>query len=294
MASSSKSEQAYIRSSLLATPPLRPDGRALDDYRPIALETQVAPLANGSARVNIGGASLNGVGGRLPGTEVIAAVKLEVEDVVKGAGRTAGGWYVVSPSAYPQLVGNAVDDLQHDLTALVHDSLSHPSLQPKNLAILPGKKAWLLPSRFTAALRDTRVPKTRSIEYKARSGGGSAIVDRMVKQATDFELLDYWDEGEPLKFSGSWPVCVTLNLVPPVHYLDASSIEESATTLRLLLLFTFHGSSAKLQGMRLIGSGETDASVLNPLLRQGEGYARDLQKALDVQLQSERSRRYPK
>lgn len=81
MASSSKSEQAYIRSSLLAEPPFRHDGRTLSDYRPIALETGVAPLANGSARVSIGGATLVGTGGSLPGTEVIAAVNLEVEDV---------------------------------------------------------------------------------------------------------------------------------------------------------------------------------------------------------------------
>ena len=82
-ASSSKSEQSYIRSSLLAKPPLRSDGRAPEDYRQIALETKVTPLANGSARVNIGGTSLNGVGGSLIGTEVLAAVKLEVETLDK-------------------------------------------------------------------------------------------------------------------------------------------------------------------------------------------------------------------
>lgn len=97
MASSSKSEQAYIRSSLLASPPLRTDGRALHDYRPVALETKVAPLANGSARVSIGGASLVGVAGGLPGTEVLAAVKLEVEDIVSGNG-VDGGRVVCSVS----------------------------------------------------------------------------------------------------------------------------------------------------------------------------------------------------
>ncbi|KAI5117695.1 hypothetical protein M0805_007764 [Coniferiporia weirii] len=333
MASSSKSEQAYIRSSLLSNPPLRLDGRALADYRPIALETQVAPLANGSARVNIGGTGLSGAGGGLPGTEVLAAAKLEVEDIVKGNG-VEGGRLVCnvscSPAAYPHLTGNAVDDLQHDLTALIHDSLSHPSLHPQNLSILPGKKSWLLHLDLlvlsdngnihdalflaaAAALRDTRVPRTRSIEYKARGGGGPAVVDRVVaedvrmgeedqssgldtravRKATDFELTDYWDEGEPLVCGGSWPVCVTLNLVPPVHYLDASSIEESATELRVILLYSFEGPLSKLQGMRLVGPGETDASLLKPLLRQGEGYARELQKALDVKLQIEHSKRFP-
>lgn len=100
MASSSKSEQSYIFSSLNANPPLRADGRGLYEYRPIALETQVAPLANGSAKVNIGGGSFAGVGGGLPGTEVLAAVKLEVEDIVTGNGEEGGrmvctvSWFV--------------------------------------------------------------------------------------------------------------------------------------------------------------------------------------------------------
>lgn len=103
MASSSKSEQAYIRSSLHANPPLRLDGRSPTDYRSIALKTGVAPLANGSARLSIGGAALIGAGGSLPGTEVVAGVKLEVEDVsrAKSEGRQEGrvscqvSWYVM-------------------------------------------------------------------------------------------------------------------------------------------------------------------------------------------------------
>ena len=68
----SKSEKSYIQSSLLADPPIRADGRGLTDYRPIILATGAAPLANGSARANIGG------------TEVVTAVKLEVEDIEPG------------------------------------------------------------------------------------------------------------------------------------------------------------------------------------------------------------------
>ena len=86
MASSSKSEQSYVCSSLLANPPLRDDGRGLHNYRPIALQTQFAPLANGSARLNIGKMAREGGGG----TEVLAAVKLEVEDVESGDGVDGG------------------------------------------------------------------------------------------------------------------------------------------------------------------------------------------------------------
>lgn len=82
----SKSERAYTQASLQATPPLRADGRDLLDFRTVLLETGVAPLANGSARLNIGKIAREGGGG----TEILAAVKLEVEDVETGDGVDGG------------------------------------------------------------------------------------------------------------------------------------------------------------------------------------------------------------
>lgn len=82
-----------------------------------------------------------------------------------------------------------------------------------------------------AALWDTKVPRTRPIQYHARRGGEanmdamevegdpaagtrSAFDTRDMKRAAaDFELPDYWDEGEVLDGRDRWPVCVTLNLV---------------------------------------------------------------------------------
>lgn len=78
----SKAEKTYIQASLQSPSASRADGRPLHDYRSIAIETGVAPLANGSVRVNIGKNSSNG-----GGTEVLGAVKLEVENV---SGKTDG------------------------------------------------------------------------------------------------------------------------------------------------------------------------------------------------------------
>jgi len=139
------------------------------------------------------------------------------------------------------------------MSTIVNQTLSHPSLHPPNLGILRGKKAWLLNLDILvladsgniydalfmaarAALWDTKVPRTRSVEYKARKGGsstgtapggatgGSGDMDvdedtpsgfdtRQIQNATDFELPDYWDEGEVLGGREKWPVCITLNLV---------------------------------------------------------------------------------
>jgi exosome complex component RRP42 len=67
----SKAEKSYIVTSLNSSPPLRQDGRGPLDYRVISVATgdEVAPLANGSAKVRVGG------------TEVVTAVRLEVEDL---------------------------------------------------------------------------------------------------------------------------------------------------------------------------------------------------------------------
>jgi exosome complex component RRP42 len=93
----SKAEKSYVQTSLLSTPPLRGDGRSLHDFRAIALETGVSPLANGSARLDIGRNVHDGGGG----TEILAAIKLEVEDVEDGDGIDGGrvvctvSWYVM-------------------------------------------------------------------------------------------------------------------------------------------------------------------------------------------------------
>lgn len=94
---SSKAEKSYVQTALLSTPAHRGDGRSLYDFRTIALETGVSPLANGSARLDIGRSTNDGGGG----TEVLAAVKLEVEDVEDGDGVDGGrivctvSWYAV-------------------------------------------------------------------------------------------------------------------------------------------------------------------------------------------------------
>ncbi|KAG5652870.1 hypothetical protein H0H81_003300 [Sphagnurus paluster] len=324
MLSISKAEKSYIQAGLTASPPSRSDGRGLLDCRSVALETGVAPLANGSARLSIAGA-----------TEVIAAAKLDVETVDDGTEGRDGGRLICtvscSPSAYPNLSSSTLDDLQADLTSLLHTTLTHPTLHPQNLGILPGKKSWLLSLDVLvladggnvldalflasrAALWDTRVPRTRGVEYKARGrtaatatggqgegGRGDMDVDqevqsgfdsRMIHRATDFELPDYWDEGEVLEGRERWPVAVTLNLEPPIHFLDATSQEEAASPLRLLLAFAFPQETPPvMQAMRMLGPGEVVLTELKELIKAGENYARAMHAALNTKLREEEVRR---
>ncbi|KAM5540018.1 hypothetical protein V8D89_006158 [Ganoderma adspersum] len=324
----SKSERAYIQASLQTTPPLRADGRSLLNFRTVLLETGVAHLANGSARLNVGKMAREGGGG----TEVLAAVKLEVEDVESGDGVDGGRVacsVTCSPSAYPHLTSNALDDLQHDLTVMLQHTIAHPSLHPSNLTIIPGRRAWLLNldavilsdsgnvvdalfMAARAALWDTKVPRTRPVAYQAPSTSKNAAkehqdsmdVDQgtsgfdtrdMGRTAADFELPDYWDEGEVLKGRERWPVCVTLNLLPPIHLLDATLTEEASIPLRLHLMFSFPSSARPtLQSMRMSGPGELDLASLKSSIADGEKYAQELFAALESKLREEDVRRNTK
>ncbi|KAI0287511.1 ribosomal protein S5 domain 2-like protein [Russula brevipes] len=292
----SKSEKSYIQTSLQAQSPLRADGRPLHKFRSVTLQTGTVPLANGSAHLNLGRASDESVGG----TEVLAAAKLEVENIGVGCDGVEGGRVVCAVSCLPPRIlplGGGVDDLQHDYSATLHDVLSHASLRPPNLGIIPGRKAWLLTLDLMvlsdagnvydalfmaarAALWDTHVPRTRAT---------------IKGPATDFELEDYWDDGAVLGGRDAWPVGVTLNLLPGVHFLDATNQEEAATPLRLILAFSFRsGSPAALHGMHLLGTGETDLAQVESLAKEGEKYALEIYTALNAKLKDEESRRTEK
>lgn len=75
----SPAELAYLHGSLSLSPPLRPDGRAPTQFRPLSAETGILPGTNGSARICFA-----------DGTEAIVGVKAEIEKTRAryGAGNT--------------------------------------------------------------------------------------------------------------------------------------------------------------------------------------------------------------
>uniref|UniRef100_L2G865 Ribosomal RNA-processing protein 42 n=1 Tax=Colletotrichum fructicola (strain Nara gc5) TaxID=1213859 RepID=L2G865_COLFN len=64
----SPAELAYLHSTLSLTPPIRPDGRKANQFRPLTAETGILPGTNGSARVCFA-----------DGTEAIVGAKAEIE-----------------------------------------------------------------------------------------------------------------------------------------------------------------------------------------------------------------------
>ncbi|CAK7209186.1 Exosome complex component rrp42 [Sporothrix bragantina] len=76
----SPAELAFLHTSLAQQPPIRPDGRAPAQFRPLRAETGMLPGANGSARICFA-----------DGTEAIVGVKAQVERTRRGEGGGGDG-----------------------------------------------------------------------------------------------------------------------------------------------------------------------------------------------------------
>ena len=61
------------------------------------------------------------------------------------------------------------------------------------------------------------------------------------------------------------------NKFPGVHFLDATTQEEAATPMRLVLIFSCpSGSAAALHGMHLLGTGDTNLAQIESLVKVSE------------------------
>lgn len=180
----------------------------------------------------------------------------------------------------------------------------HYTIDSLILSSSAGNLADTLFLSVRSALNDLKVPRTRNVAYEAvlrseevegendmagikgAAMGAKKKVDlrggEKVARGAEFEVEDYWDEGDLLEKSvrEGLPVCVTLNLVGrrrlgregkgekyresrltffrlacvqlanSTHFLDATLAESIACPTHLLLFVTGKGT---LAGMRFIG-----------------------------------------
>ncbi|GAA5907425.1 hypothetical protein JCM6882_003857 [Rhodosporidiobolus microsporus] len=298
--------------------PLRPDGRLPLQYRDIVLQTGVSQAqgALGSARVVVEDAAGTGGGSS---TEIWAGVRGEVENMEEG--QEGGKVVVAlecAPTAVPSLLPELPQHLASLLTSLFSASTLPPSLL-QQLVILPSSKSWtiyldVLVLSFAggnvtdlaivaarSALATARLPETRSIGFEeAQAEGQQAQVlgetekitadegfSGLVKggkggsKAVDFELVDGGEHGVRLKGWEDLPVGITLNLVNQLPHLDATVLEESASSSQLLACFT---PSGNVCGVTQMGDGEVEFARLMPLLTEAGNFAKELAKGLNAKL----------
>ena len=177
----SKAEKSYIQSSLLSNPPLRADGRTLHDFRTVSLQTDVAPLANGSARVNIG----RNPGG---GTEVLAAVKLDVDTIHQDGSSSSsdtvdGGRIVCTVSWFvsPPFFVKLFVKLTRTPTVLLQlTPTSHPQLSITSNTTSPPSSTKHSPTLpFTLPTSPSSPPKNLGSSTSTSSSSQTPVISTM-------------------------------------------------------------------------------------------------------------------
>lgn len=196
---------------------IRFDGRKLDEYREIKVETGIFATAEGSARVRIGE------------TEVLAGVKISIEQPFPD--KPDEGMLMVNaellPLSSPDFESGPPDIKSIELARIVDRALRESKIiDLKKLCLEKGEKVWgvnidictindaggLIDTSFLAALaalKDTKFPKY------------------------DNEEIDYKIKTEkPLPLSGM-PISVTVIKIGNNLLIDPISVEEEAIDSRL-------------------------------------------------------------
>jgi len=219
----------------------RIDGRAPEDYRPITIQLNPIPKAEGSALVKIGD------------TMVMTGVKTEIGEPFRD--RPFEGVLQVHaeyvPLASPSFEPGPPDENAIEAARVIDRCLREPkAIKLDELVIIPGRKVWVIFNDIylidhdgnvvdagalatMAALNTTKLPKIIGIE------GDNVVIDRGVRET-------------PLPLSLN-VVTVTLAKIGGYIIVDPNLDEELIADARLTIGFDSLGRIVGLQKMGMSG-----------------------------------------
>jgi len=105
--------------------------------------------------------------------------------------------------------------------------------------------------------------------------GGNKVVD--------FELEDYWDEGDPIKGREDLPICLTFYMINSVPFLDALPPEQSSAHSRLTFAINSKGNVCNINQY---GEGEVEFDRLEGMIDQAVSLGGEMLKTLASQVES--------
>ncbi|KAM7251399.1 hypothetical protein ACFE04_023282 [Oxalis oulophora] len=274
---------------------IRTDGRKRLSYRPLFLQTNVIPQANGSARLKLGA------------TDVIATVKAEIgkpHPMQPDKGKVA--IYVdCSPTAAPLFEGRGGEELSEELSAALNRCLlggksgAGAGIDLSSLVIAEGKVCWdlyidclvvssdgnLLDAlgaaimkylcselfnnkvwRPMAALSDTGIPSV----HVSVDGSGE-----------EQPQIDISDEDSLQFDTSNVPVIVTLTKVGKHYIVDATSEEESQMSSAVSISINRQGH---ICGLIKRGGAGLDPSVILDMISVAKHVSEQLFIKLDAEI----------
>ncbi|MDP3066426.1 MAG: exosome complex protein Rrp42 [Methanobacteriaceae archaeon] len=211
----------------------RADGRKLDQYREISLETGVIKKAEGSARVKIGN------------TQIMIGVKSQIGDPFPDTPNV--GVFMTNsellPMAAPNFEPGPPDERSVELSRVTDRGIREGKIiDLKKLALIPGKKVWMIFIDMHILDYDGNLLDAAAL------GAMAALMDAKIPTATvkDDEVVVDHENMQPLPLNEKTVMC-TLAKIGNNLVLDPSLEEEGIMRARISIGVRSDGAICSMQ-----------------------------------------------
>jgi len=250
---------------------MRTDGRTINDFRVIEMETNCIETTNGSARVRIGS------------TELLVGVKAELEKASLADGDAGRIEFSVdcSPNATPMFEGRrGGEDIEAEIASLFSRFYkAEEFMDRKKLTVVPNAWCWVLyvdililevggnlvdasSIAVKAALRDTRLPLLN--------------IEKGDEDEYDIQVSDDPLDGEELDVHP--PLTVTVAKLGHRYIVDPTDEEEAVTLANLIVSVNENGEA---RGMKQTGKGSLDPSSILEMISIAKKAAKTLHRSVN-------------
>ncbi|MBS3051105.1 MAG: exosome complex protein Rrp42 [Candidatus Aenigmarchaeota archaeon] len=241
----------------------RVDGRPLDGYREVSIETNVVPSAEGSARVRLGD------------TEVLAGVKIDVGtpfgDTPDEGVLMVGTEFV--PLASPEFESGPPGEEAVEVARVVDRAIRESkSIDVKKLCITPKEKVWMVYVDVDVLDDNGNLIDASSLAALA------ALMTAKMPVLNEDGRVDHDKKGtEPLPVTGR-PLCTTFVKIGDKIIADPSSAEMHALDARLTVGTFEKDGHVKLCSMQKGGSMGLTLDEIDTIVKLAEQKGAELRK----------------
>jgi exosome complex component RRP42 len=258
----SKIKKAQILSLLSSG--RRVDGRGLEEYRPVKVETDVIGRADGSARVSVGD------------TIVLAGVKYELGqpflDTPDQGALAVNAEFL--PLASPTFEPGPPDENVIEAARLIDRALRRSlALDLQKLCLIPGKSVWIAWVDLYALNHDGNLVDALSLAASAALQTSKMPVAKVEEERVKVS----YEEKVPARLA-ELPVTVTIAKIGSTLVVDPALDEEEAADARLHVSVV----SGKLCAMQKVGEGSFEVGELHRAVGIALKKAEELKKHLEA------------
>lgn len=229
------------------------DKRPLTSYRPIEIEYDIAPKAEGSALVRLGN------------TQVLAGVKLEIgqpySDAPDEGAIVVNAEYI--PAASPSFEPGPPDENAIELARIIDRSIRESrAIQLDKLCIIPGKKVWIIWLDIYVLDYDGNLIDASMLATMAALSNAYMPYYEIIDNELGIVKVDRLRKMSPLPLN-KYITIITIYKIGDVLVLDPTAEEESLATYKLAVAID---EEKRIVGLQKMGIGTLLEKEVNDII----------------------------